>query len=407
MNDGAIHVEGLGKQYRIGQQERYSSLRDVIAGLFTRGSRSNEAFWALKDISFDVKRGEVLGLIGRNGAGKSTLLKVLSRITEPTKGFAELRGRVGSLLEVGTGFHPELTGRENIYLSAAILGMRRAEIQSKFSEIVEFSEVEKFLDTQVKHYSSGMFMRLAFSVVAHLQPEILFVDEVLAVGDASFQEKCLGKMHDIGGSGRTVVFVSHNMDSIRKLCTTAIHIDQGMVKAKGPAADIISSYEASLRADHSDGGIRFGAEHNGFKIDRIDVLTLEGQPKGSIGTWDPVRFRLYYDCPRTIRLGGAIAVMFSTLGGAFLTFCATEPDMTFKVELKQGAGEIDLIFPRFMLSAGKYLISAALVITGAEWLVRSQEVMFEVEARDIHHSGFPPRAPRSLVAQEHRWEIVK
>jgi lipopolysaccharide transport system ATP-binding protein len=407
MKDGAIHVQGLAKRYRIGQKERYASLRDVIAGAFTRKSGSDETFWALKDISFDVHPGEVLGLIGRNGAGKSTLLKILSRITEPSEGFAELRGRVGSLLEVGTGFHPELTGRENIYLSAAILGMRRSEIQAKFAQIVEFSEVEKFLDTQVKHYSSGMFMRLAFSVVAHLQPEILLVDEVLAVGDASFQEKCLGKMHDISGSGRTVVFVSHNMDSIRKLCTSALHIEQGRVKAKGPAATIIAGYEEGLRAEHSGGGIHFGAARNGFKIDRIDVLTLDGQPKPSLGTWDPVRFRVFFECPRTIRMGGAVVVMFSTLGGAFITFCATEPDTTFKIEMAEGAGQIDLVFPRFMLSAGKYLISAALAITGAEWLVRTQEVVFEVEARDIFNSGFPPRAPRSMVAQEHSWEIVK
>ncbi len=407
MSNAAIRVEGLGKEYRIGQNERYASFRDVIAGLFTRRDKPKEKFWALKDISFEVRPGDVLGLIGRNGAGKSTLLKVLSRITEPTQGFAELRGRVGSLLEVGTGFHPELTGRENIYLSAAILGMRRAEIQSKFDEIVGFSEVEKFLDTQVKHYSSGMFMRLAFSVVAHLQPEILLVDEVLAVGDASFQEKCLGKMHDIGGSGRTVVFVSHNMDSIRKLCSSAVHIEQGRLKAIGPAGEIISAYEESLRADNTDGGIRFGVDHNGFKIDRIDILTLDGKPKTSLGTWDAVRFRVRYECPRTIRLGGSVVVAISTLGGTPLTFCATEPDTTFKIELNQGPGEIDLIFPQFVLSGGKYLISAALAITGAEWLVRSQEVVFEVEPRDIFHSGFPPRAPRSTVAQDHRWEIVK
>jgi lipopolysaccharide transport system ATP-binding protein len=406
MSDSAISVQGLGKQYRIGQKERYSALRDVIAGLFSRSSGATDPFWALRDISFEVKPGEVLGLIGRNGAGKSTLLKVLSRITEPTEGFAELRGRVGSLLEVGTGFHPELTGRENIYLSAAILGMHRAEVQRKFDEIVSFSEVETFLDTQVKHYSSGMFMRLAFAVVAHLQPEILLVDEVLAVGDASFQEKCLGKIHAIGGSGRTVVFVSHNMDSVRKLCTSAIHIERGRAKAKGPASQIIADYEAGLRPDRSEDGIRFGADHNGFKIDRIDVLTLEGKAKPSIGTWDAVRFRVYYECPRTIRLGGAVVVIISSLGGVPLTFCATEPDATFKVELKKGPGEIDLIFPRFILSAGTYLISAALAITGAEWLVRSQDIVFEVEARDVFHSGFPPRAPRSIAAQEYRWEFV-
>src|SRR3954454_21713140 len=194
MNNAAIRVEGLGKQYRIGQNERYASLRDVIAGVFNRKSKSKEAFWALKDISFEVPAGGVLGLIGRNGAGKSTLLKVLSRITEPTRGFVELRGRVGSLLEVGTGFHPELTGRENVYLSAAILGMRRSDVRRQFDEIVEFAGVQRFLDTPVKRYSSGMRLRLAFAVAAHLEPPIVVVDEVLAVGDAAFRQKCLRKM---------------------------------------------------------------------------------------------------------------------------------------------------------------------------------------------------------------------
>ncbi|MFH1777836.1 MAG: polysaccharide ABC transporter ATP-binding protein [Candidatus Omnitrophota bacterium] len=231
-----IQVKKISKKYRIGHQERYLALRDVIANcfkkpwqIFTKASNhvSNEDFWALKDIDFDVQQGEVVGVIGRNGAGKTTLLKILSRITYPSKGEIRLLGRVGSLLEVGTGFHPELTGRENIYFNGAILGMRKKEIERKFDEIVDFSGVEKFLDTPVKRFSSGMKVRLAFSVAAHLDPEILLIDEVLAVGDAQFQKKCLGKMQNVSKSGRTILFVSHNMSAVRNLCKRTILLDQG------------------------------------------------------------------------------------------------------------------------------------------------------------------------------------
>src|SRR5437870_2447992 len=248
MSQFAIKVNGLGKRYRIGQQERYKSLRDVVTGAFAAPFRrlrsatqngngkinsrtgadhsqerlaENGFIWALDDVCFDVKQGEVVGVIGRNGAGKSTLLKILSRITKPTRGQAEVQGRVGSLLEVGTGFHPELTGRENIFFNGAVLGMRKAEIARKFDEIVAFAEVEKFIDTPVKHYSSGMYMRLAFGVAAHLEPEILIIDEVLAVGDAQFQKKCLGKIDAVARGGRTVLFVTHNMAIVQRLATTA------------------------------------------------------------------------------------------------------------------------------------------------------------------------------------------
>lgn len=256
-----IRAGGLGKRYFIDhqqKQERYTSLRDVVANAMwrTAGSLarfvnqpslhhsllSTEEFWALKDVSFQISRGEVVGVIGRNGAGKSTLLKVLSRITEPTAGRVEIRGRVASLLEVGTGFHPELTGRENIFLNGAILGMTRAEIRRKFDEIVAFAEVERFLDTPVKRYSSGMYVRLAFAVAAHLEPEILIVDEVLAVGDAEFQSKCLGKMQAVAGHGRTVLFVSHNMPAIEQLCTRAIWMDRGAIRASGSVSKIVSEY---------------------------------------------------------------------------------------------------------------------------------------------------------------------
>jgi lipopolysaccharide transport system ATP-binding protein len=254
MSDAIISVENLGKRYRLHHEakESYTTLRDVLArkvkSLLNPKSRiqnpksSDEDFWALKDVSFEVKQGEVVGIIGRNGAGKSTLLKILSRITEPTEGRITLRGRVASLLEVGTGFHPELTGRENIYLNGAILGMTKAEIRSKFDEIVAFAEVEKFLDTPVKRYSSGMYVRLAFAVAAHLEPEILVVDEVLAVGDAEFQKKCLGKMGEVARGGRTVLFVSHNMAAVQSLCSKGILLKSGQVAKEGSISDCVTDY---------------------------------------------------------------------------------------------------------------------------------------------------------------------
>ena len=249
MSEIAIRAEGLSKRYRIGHRERYSTLRDVLARslrapwtLFRRAP--HETFWALKDVDLEVKQGEVLGLIGRNGAGKTTLLKILSRITRPTSGWAQIYGGVGSLLEVGTGFHPELTGRENIYLSGAILGMTKREIASKFDEIVAFAELEKFLDMQVKHYSSGMYVRLAFAVAAHLEPEILLVDEVLAVGDIVFQKKCLGKMGDVARAGRTIILVSHNMAAINLLCSRGVLLEHGRITFDGPAAAATARYYA-------------------------------------------------------------------------------------------------------------------------------------------------------------------
>jgi lipopolysaccharide transport system ATP-binding protein len=250
----AITATALGKRYRIGEmQQAYGTLRDSVVGLVRRaGHRSHrEEIWALRDVDFTVDEGEVVGLIGRNGAGKSTLLRVLTRITAPTTGRAEIRGRVGSLLEVGTGFHPELTGRENIYLNGAVLGMKRREIQRKFDDIVEFSGIDQFLDTPVKRYSSGMYVRLAFSVAAHLEPEILLVDEVLAVGDAEFQRRCLGRMEDFGESGRTVIFVSHNMQTIAQLCDRAVLLDKGRVVADGPSADIVARYLQSVHGSAS------------------------------------------------------------------------------------------------------------------------------------------------------------
>jgi lipopolysaccharide transport system ATP-binding protein len=290
-----IRVEGLGKKFHIGaQRDRYRTLRDRIAesmtapvrraarllrGEATGAAELSETIWALKDVSFEVREGEVVGIIGRNGAGKSTLLKVLSRITEPTEGRAELRGRVSSLLEVGTGFHPELTGRENIYLNGAILGMRRAEIERKFDEIVAFAEVEKFIDTPVKHYSSGMYVRLAFAVAAHLEPEILVVDEVLSVGDAAFQRKCLGKMEEVAHGGRTILFVSHNMGAVDNLCTRGIWLDEGRIRVDADPGTAISAYlKGTAQGNGGSGRIQERRPTNGARIVAARLLDGAGSP---------------------------------------------------------------------------------------------------------------------------------
>jgi homopolymeric O-antigen transport system ATP-binding protein len=260
MSDIAIHVENVGKRYRIGERHRYKALRDTLtnalyapvraaASIFndrhTDASHNggDNHFWSLKDVSFDIKQGDAVGIIGRNGAGKSTLLKILSRITKPTEGYIRIHGRVGSLLEVGTGFHPELTGRENIYLNGSIIGMKKKEIDRKLDEIIAFAEIEKFIDTPVKFYSSGMYIRLAFAVAAHLEPEILLVDEVLAVGDAAFQKKCLGKMGDVANQGRTVIFVSHNMNAVQSLCGRAVWLSEGSVCRDGRSDIVVSEYQ--------------------------------------------------------------------------------------------------------------------------------------------------------------------
>jgi lipopolysaccharide transport system ATP-binding protein len=256
MSSAVIQGEGLGKRYRRGitwSPGLRHALERFVKSPFSAFRKKEETFWALKDVSLEVKEAEVLGLIGRNGAGKTTLLKILSRITKPTTGWAEIHGRVGSLLEVGTGFHPELTGRENAFLSGAILGMNKREIERKFDEIVAFAELEKFINTPVKHYSSGMYVRLAFAVAAHLEPEILLVDEVLAVGDINFQKKCLGKMGDVARAGRTVVLVSHQLNQIRKLCHRVVWVDDGSIRLNGDTHQVVSAYESAMRRSESTG----------------------------------------------------------------------------------------------------------------------------------------------------------
>jgi lipopolysaccharide transport system ATP-binding protein len=371
----AISVEGLGKRYRVSHQakrEKYKTLRESLSGLAaapfrrlmnlgrgggaggarTGGRDTVEDFWALKDVSFEVQPGEVVGIIGRNGAGKSTLLKILSRITKPTSGRVRLNGRVGSLLEVGTGFHPELTGRENIYLNGSILGMRREEIERKFDEIVDFSGVEKFLDTPVKRYSSGMYVRLAFAVAAYLEPEILVVDEVLAVGDAAYQRRCIDRMSQLAISGRTILFVSHNMDLIPRLCQRAILLNSGMVRSSGPAELVTSAYLAELSegASGSDLQNRFRTGDGRAKFISLRHLDSSGRTAGSHRSGDDLVLQMDVESFEDVR-NVALAVVLETLQGARIVTSWTG-EVGFATNLKCGRQTYECRFRNLRLRPG-------------------------------------------------------
>jgi lipopolysaccharide transport system ATP-binding protein len=373
MSDLAIRVEGLGKRYRIGQRGSYKALRDVLAQaplapyrwLRSKfGSRNGKYqddgyIWALRDVSFEVIQGEVIGIIGRNGAGKSTLLKILSRITKPTKGYAEIYGRVGSLLEVGTGFHPELTGRENIYLNGAILGMNRNEIKRQFDKIVDFAEIEQFLDTPVKRYSSGMYVRLAFAVAAHLEPEILLVDEVLSVGDAEFQKKCLGKMNDVSKEGRTILFVSHNMSAINRLCNKAILIDNGKLCFSGVAEDVIARYlvsraNASGKISWKNGAANVGVGE--FKVFEVSISDSEGKIVSSLSVCKSfsikIKFRILHPLP-SCRVG----FWLSTVDGIIVLETYDSDIEKYSGPRRKGEYIMTCEVPANLLNPGRYLVS--------------------------------------------------
>jgi lipopolysaccharide transport system ATP-binding protein len=380
----------------------FRRLRNLSA---SGSAAAEERFWALKDVTFDIPEGEVVGIIGRNGAGKSTLLKVLSRIVEPTEGRVAIRGRVASLLEVGTGFHPELTGRENIFLNGAILGMSRGEIARKFDEIVAFAEVERFLDTPVKRYSSGMYVRLAFSVAAHLEPEILVVDEVLAVGDIAFQEKCLNKMESSAKGGRTVLFVSHNMHAIAKLCTRGITLQSGGVAFDGDVSQCVENYSCAARV--AEGGVIRLARtpKDAFYVDRIEILDGQGQPLDVVKTWDSVTFRIVFVSPEAFS-GGAVELQVATTANVPIIRCSTQPDSAVPSPFKKGENIVDCHFPRLALSAGRYLIGAGLAIPNVRWIYQNLDGgLLQVGAKDVFNSGMPPHAPRSLAPLEHEWRL--
>lgn len=389
-----IRVENLGKKYRIQhqQRERYTALRDVIAhrakSLFRSKSPapnpqspSQEDFWALKDVSFEIKQGDIVGIIGRNGAGKSTLLKVLSRITEPTTGRVAIKGRIASLLEVGTGFHPELTGRENIYLNGAILGMSRAEVARKFDEIVDFAEIEKFLDTPVKRYSSGMYMRLAFAVAAHLEPEILVVDEVLAVGDAKFQKKCLGKMGEVAKQGRTILFVSHNMLAVKKLCPIALMLKNGELASSGESQVIINRYLSDETASHFSVFVCHDEGDSSqvlAKINSVRLLGADGQivERGIID--QPLVVEVDYSAiSSNALLNLSLAAYFQDD-----TYVFSSPSYTDKLWYQkphyQGRYKSTCVIPANTFNVGTYSFSIFLVENGVS-IAHSVEKLVSIE----------------------------
>jgi len=370
VSDIAIRAENLGKQYRIGMQiERYRTLRDSIVDAaklparLLRGEQDsgNNTIWALDDVSFEVRKGEVLGVIGRNGAGKSTLLKILSRVTEPSAGYAEIHGRVGSLLEVGTGFHPELTGRENIALNGAILGMKRAEIERKFDEIVEFSGVSKFIDTPVKRYSSGMYLRLAFAVAAHMEPEILVVDEVLAVGDAEFQRKCLGKMSDVASQGRTVLFVSHNMSAILRLTQETIVLEKGKLVMRAPSAQAVDYYLTSGFAqtgEHYWQADEMPTDAAPFCPIALRVRNPAGQIVDTARSLEPVIVEVEYSLSAAISGLRVGIYLMSTHGEHIFTSFDTDDQSRYERYTTRPAGHYTsrCTIPADLLNEGRYII---------------------------------------------------
>ncbi len=407
MSDVVIIAERLGKSYTIDHRQStpYATLRDTLVDLFRglgrRSSRTaQEEFWALRELNFTVQAGDRLAIIGRNGAGKSTLLKVLSRITAPTTGRVTLRGRVASLLEVGTGFHPELSGRDNIFLNGAILGMKKREIAAKFDEIVAFSEIEKFLDTPVKRYSSGMYVRLAFAVAAHLDPEILIVDEVLAVGDAKFQKKCLGKMEDVSKQqGRTVLFVSHNMGAVKSLCNKAILLEHGQKVAEGDTETVANRYAVSA------------TDALGFKALAIAELgatlrniTLNAAAEGAIVPGKSLTIDLEIECERELRDIG-IQLMISnddTRGTVFAS--NTKVTKNIDVKLTRGTNRLSLIIDRFNLCSGPYWLGFAIDTPFIRYYFHEPTLLaFEVTDTVIEPNLVPTLPAYGRVYLDHRW----
>jgi lipopolysaccharide transport system ATP-binding protein len=421
MNDVAIRVEGLGKQYRIGRQERYRTLRDTIAetisarvrhvgSLFGKRMSQEEPddlIWALRNVSFEVPVGSVVGVIGRNGAGKSTLLRILSRVTEHTEGRVEIRGRVGTLLEVGTGFHPELSGRENIYLNGAILGMRRAEIARRFDEIVSFAEVERFLDTPVKHYSSGMYMRLAFAVAAHLEPEILLVDEVLAVGDLKFQKKCLGKMTDVARAGRTVLFVSHSLAAMASLCSAGLLLEEGELRYEGSMPMAIHSYLESL--DVATEIIDFRSSpptgrEGAVKIIEASMRSATGIHRSRFEYGDDVVVEFALEALRECEDQLCAVIVRTSTGTPVLHLMShNSSSRLFRVP---GNAIVRCTIPRCPLYPGTYTVSIWIGTTAhSETDCRHEALRFEMTPGDLLNVGFDLNWRHGLVQLDNRWEV--
>lgn len=416
MSAYSIKVSGLGKKYAIGASHgRYESLRDSLTQavqasfrrLGGRAARSESRnIWALRDVSFEITPGDVVGIIGRNGAGKSTLLKLLSRITEPTEGEIRLRGRVGSLLEVGTGFHPELTGRENIFLNGAILGMSRREIARKFDEIVSFAELEEFIDTPAKHLSSGMYMRLAFAVAAHLEPEILLVDEVLAVGDAEFQKKCLGKMGEVAGQGRTVLFVSHNMAAIQHLCSHCVVLKQGQIDFSGDSQAAIDFYLKNLGDKNINSELKSRHDRKGTQklvFSQVQIADRQGNPLQMILSGQDAIFRFFYKSSYENQTA-AIRIAFNVFNqlGTLITNINSKDIGQTQMRVGEN-GYFECIWPKMNLRSGLYTCNLFCEINGeiVDWL--QSAFQFQVEDGDYYQTGSTFDRSAGEIFVEYKW----
>ena len=410
MGNIAVRVRGLGKHYKIGAaQAQKDNFREVVGDILTTPIRRmrnlfrgeaygaaelSETIWALKDVSFEVQHGEVLGIIGHNGAGKSTLLKILSQITEPSEGVIELYGRVGALLEVGTGFHQELTGRENVYLNGAILGMSRAEIDRKFDEIVDFSGIEKFIDTPVKHYSSGMGLRLGFAVAAHLEPEILVVDEVLAVGDAEFQKKCLGKMNDVANTGRTVLFVSHNLVAIQQLCTRAIVLKGGMQKFLGKPQKAVKDY---LKGEETDGLYELNVSDDTIEI--IKVYLHQDNYKKPFRSDIPIIANIEYEIKKDTK---DLLLGFDLVSDDGIYIYRSYDSYVAKSTINKGVYHSQMTIPKDSLQTKRYYLELVVAIHQQKWITRGKlRIPFEVIKVGNSSINYP-----GLIQNNTKWNLV-
>jgi lipopolysaccharide transport system ATP-binding protein len=407
MNDLAISAHGLGKRYRIGQVETIFARLERKLG--RRGPK--ETLWAINDLTFDVPEGEAFGIVGRNGAGKSTLLKVLSRITEPTAGYVDVRGRVGALLEIGTGFHPELTGRENVYLNASMLGMTTREVDERFDRIVAFAGVERHIDTPVKWYSSGMYIRLAFAVAAHLDPEILVVDEVLAVGDVDFQKRCLDRMSEVVKEGRTVLFVSHNMNVVRRLCRTAMLLESGRLVTTGGVNEVINTYLSSIEPD--EGGRRRWSEHErpgdeAFSLAEVRVTDEDDEPRTTFFTSKPIYVTLEFDIEElnpAMNIGIELASGDGTVG--FFTSSRDMPEGTAP-PLVRGRNAYRCQIPAGLLNAGRYAINVRAGLHNVRWVAFEDAVLRFDTIADHGDSLFLTGSGRpGLIAPALEWHAVE
>jgi lipopolysaccharide transport system ATP-binding protein len=413
MSTPAIHVERLSKRFLLGERAPYRRFSELLVSAFGSRNATGKAgrdatadhIWALKDVSFDVARGEVLGIIGRNGAGKSTLLKILSRITDPTEGCAKIRGRVGSLLEVGTGFHPELTGRENVFLNGAILGMRRSEIERKFDEIVAFAEVETFLDTPVKHYSSGMYTRLAFAVAAHLEPEILIIDEVLAVGDALFQKKCLGKMGDVAGHGRTILFVSHNMAAVRHICQRAILLEHGSIAVDGGVDEVIDRYLGGDESGESTSVAWEPATAPGdanMQLKSIRIRQTDSAETTALEVEKPIEIEVEYVVQR--RLHGMRIVLKVAVADGTIAFTSTD-HLEREAVTEPGVYRSVCTVPAGLLNVGKYLVWINTGTPGRQEYVKGAFWLSFHTVRSTHHGSLYDQKWPGVVAPQLAWKL--